>query len=122
MAEKNADREDHYADFGDEMLRFAVFMKLFSRSLTSCRDRPLQITNNLSELSQRIKYLTSRDPKGCLLVKFRISLVRVAKIKTFGLKTPTLYAVTAEAAELNNKKILKKTPCFSSQRTIMKRE
>ena len=65
MAEKNADREDHYADFGDEMLRFAVFMKLFSRSLTSCRDRPLQITNNLSELNQRIKYLRPKGLSTC---------------------------------------------------------
>ena len=30
-------------------------------------------TNNLSELNQRIKYLTSRDPKGCLLVVSQIS-------------------------------------------------
>ena len=72
------------------------------------------VLNIWRHATQRVVYLWQ--------VKFRISLVRVAKIKTFGLKTPTLYAVTAEAAELNNKKILKKTPCFSSQRTIMKRE
>ena len=36
------------------------------------------------------------------------------------LKTPTLYAVTAEVTELNNEKNLKKTPC--SQRTIIKQE
>ena len=37
----------HLADFGDEMLRFAEFMKNFSGSLASCRGRPLQITNNV---------------------------------------------------------------------------
>ena len=37
----------HWADFGGEMLRFAEFMKHFSGSLASCRDRPLQITNNV---------------------------------------------------------------------------
>ena len=31
----------HQADFGDEMFRFAEFLKHFSGSLASCRDRPL---------------------------------------------------------------------------------
>ena len=37
----------HLTDFGDEILPFAVFMKHFTWSLASCRDRPLQITNNV---------------------------------------------------------------------------
>ena len=40
----------HEADFGEEMLRFAVFMKHFSGSLASCRDRPLQNKNNVRVL------------------------------------------------------------------------
>ena len=39
--------ECYCADFGDKILRFAEFMKHFSGSLASCRDRPLQITNNV---------------------------------------------------------------------------
>ena len=31
----------HWAEFGDEMFRFAEFLKHFSGSLASCRDRPL---------------------------------------------------------------------------------
>ena len=37
----------HLTDFGDEMLRFPEFLKHFSGSLASCRDRLLQITNNV---------------------------------------------------------------------------
>ena len=37
----------HLTHFGDEILPFAVFMKHFTWSLASCRDRPLQITNNI---------------------------------------------------------------------------
>ena len=49
----------HQADFGDEMIRFAEFMKHFSRSLASCRDRSLQITKNVSvQLAYQITDVT----------------------------------------------------------------
>ena len=45
--------------FEDEMSRFAVFIKHFSGSLPSCRDRPLHITNNvIVQLANQIAYVT----------------------------------------------------------------
>ena len=41
------------------MSRFAVFIKHFSGSLPSCRDRPLHITNNVSvQPANQIAYVT----------------------------------------------------------------
>ena len=50
-----------------------------------------------------------------MLDKFRISLARVAKIMDSWLKTPTLHAVTAEVAELNNRKSSKRRRVFPAR-------
>ena len=53
--------------------------------------------------------------------EFRTSLARVAKIIGSWLKdTYIIIVVTAEVTESNNRKNLKKMPCISSRRTIMK--
>ena len=53
------------------MLRFSEFMKHFSRSLASCRDRPLQITNNVRvqiayEITDVTRHQTHRVVCLCL--------------------------------------------------------
>ena len=57
-----------------------------------------------------------------MLDKFNISLAGVAWIIDSCLKTPTLYAVTTEVAELNNRKKSPRDAVYSKPRTIMKQE
>ena len=69
--------------FGGEMLWFAAFMKHFSGLLASCRDRPLQITNNVRvQLSNNWRHAAS-NPQGCLPVAtlWEYSLLRGAFVR-----------------------------------------
>ena len=63
--------------FGDEMFRFAVFMKHLSGSLPSSRDRRLQITNNVKV---QLAYQISDDPQGCLPVVLLWNFVILSKV------------------------------------------
>ena len=52
------------ADFGDEMVRFAVFMKHFSGSLAPCRDRPLAY--QIADVTSRGHKSTGLSAGGCI--------------------------------------------------------
>ena len=51
--------QNHSRQRRNTKVPFAVFMKHFTRSLASCRDRPLQITNNVRvQLAYQITEVT----------------------------------------------------------------
>ena len=77
----------------------------------------IYIANNKTNSTSKLK----RKLDWCL-VWFLWFKNEIQVLSQVSFKTPTLYEVTAEVAELNNIKNIKKTPFISSQNTIMKQD
>ena len=88
-------------------------------SLVSLRHRVLVMMFKFYLVFLKIKFSECKETWWTSFVCQELKLLRSWKVS---LKTPTLFAVTAEVTELNNRKNPKKTPCISSQRTIMEHE